>query len=60
MDNINIQTIEGFTVQLVSENVWAIDEFGVALMYLVIGQKKALLIDTGMGLSNVKKVVETL
>ena len=28
MDNINLQRIEGYTVQLVAEDVWAIDEFG--------------------------------
>lgn len=26
MDNINLQRIEGYTVQLVAEDVWAIDE----------------------------------
>ena len=39
MDNINLQRIEGYTVQLVADGVYAIDEFGIALMYLIIGKK---------------------
>ena len=34
MDNMNIRKINGFTVQLVADGVYAIDEFGIALMYL--------------------------
>ena len=37
MDNINLQRIEGYTVQLVAEDVWAIDEFGADIIYLVKG-----------------------
>ena len=40
MDNINLQRIEGYTVQLVAEDVWAIDEFGADIIYLVKGEKK--------------------
>ena len=29
MDNINLQRIEGYTVQLVAEDVWAIDELSL-------------------------------
>lgn len=35
MDNMNIRKINGFTVQLVADGVYAIDEFGIALMYLI-------------------------
>ena len=35
MDNMNIRKINGFTVQLVADGVYAIDEFGIALMYPV-------------------------
>ena len=38
MDNMNIRKINGFTVQLVADGVYAIDEFGIALMYLIIGK----------------------
>ena len=41
MDNINLQRIEGYTVQLVAEDVWAIDEFGADIIYLVKGEKSA-------------------
>lgn len=59
-DNLNMESIEGFMVQQVSNDVFAIDEFGIALMYLIIGNDKALLIDTGMGLGNVKRVTEKI
>ena len=49
MDNMNIRKINGFTVQLVADGVYAIDEFGIALMYLIIGKTQALLLDTGVG-----------
>lgn len=59
-DNRNIRSINGFMLQQVSRNVWAIDEFGIDIMYLVIGTKRALLIDTGIGLGNIRAVVETM
>ena len=60
MDNINLQQIEGYMVQLVAEGVWAIDEFGTDIIYLVTGEKSAAVIDTGVGFGNLKKVIETL
>ena len=60
MDNINLQRIEGYTVQLVAEDVWAIDEFGADIIYLVKGEKSAAVIVTGSGFGNLKKVIETL
>lgn len=60
MDNINLQTIEGYTVQLVADRVWAIDEFGTDILYLVEGSEKAAVIDTGCGMGNLKKVIESL
>lgn len=60
MDNLNLQTIEGYTVQLVAENVWAIDEFGTEIIYLVTGTERAVVIDTGAGFGNLKKVIEML
>ncbi len=58
MDNMNIRKINGFTVQLVADGVYAIDEFGIALMYLIIGKTQALLLDTGVGAGNVHAVVK--
>lgn len=60
MDNINLQIIEGYTVQLVADRVWAIDEFGTDILYLVEGSEKAAVIDTGCGMGNLKKVIECL
>lgn len=57
-DNMNIREINGFTAQLVAKNVWAIDEFGIDIMYLIIGTKKALLIDTGIGIGDINLVVK--
>lgn len=59
-DNMNIREINGFTAQLVAKNVWAIDEFGIDIMYLIIGTKKALLIDTGIGIGDINLVVKEL
>ena len=42
-DNMNIKKINGFTLQQVSRDVWAIDEFGIDIMYLIIGTERALL-----------------
>ena len=46
-DNMNIKKINGFTLQQVSRDVWAIDEFGIDIMYLIIGTERALLIEIG-------------
>ena len=35
-DNMNIKKINGFTLQQVSRGVWAIDEVGIDIMYLII------------------------
>lgn len=59
-DNVNMEDINGFLAQQVSNDVWAIDEFGIALAYLVIGSEKALLIDTGIGLGHLDEVVKKL
>ncbi len=59
-DNMNIKKINGFTLQQVSRDVWAIDEFGIDIMYLIIGTERALLIDTGIGIGNIRSVVETM
>ena len=59
-DNMNIKKINGFSLQQVSRDVWAIDEFGIDIMYLIIGTERALLIDTGIGIGNIRSVVETM
>ena len=60
VNNMNVQYIQGFGVREVASRVWAIDEFGVAFCYLVEGSRKALLIDTGVGMGCLKEVVAAL
>ena len=42
------------------KDLWALDEIGKTVMYVINGSKKALLIDTGLGLSDLKETVRTL
>lgn len=49
-----------FTYKEVSKNVYQISDNKMDNIYLVIGEEKALLIDTGRGVSNLKALVETL
>lgn len=48
-----------YTAKLLFENFYAIEEGGVR-MFLVIGQDKAMLVDTGFGTGDLKSFVETL
>lgn len=59
-DNMNIKEINGFTLQQVARDVWAIDEFGIDIMYLIIGNEKALLLDTGIGIGDIRAVVREM
>lgn len=50
------------TVELLT-NIWGIAEFGhkeKVISYLIVGKNKALLFDTGMGISNIKKVIRQI
>lgn len=52
-----------FTVEKIDENTFAISEYKhweETHSYLLTGTKKALLIDTGLGVSNIKTVVNAL
>lgn len=52
-----------FTVKQVLPNVWGIAEFEhdeKVISYLFVGEKKALLFDSGMGIGNIKDEVEKL
>jgi len=60
MDNLNIQYINGFTVQLVGYKTWVIDEFAITQCYIIEGEEKAALIDTGMGQGNLRSVIDQL
>lgn len=58
MDNLNINVVDGYKIQKITDAVYAIDEFGTDIMYLVLGREKAMLVDTGAGIGKLKKVVE--
>lgn len=52
-----------FTVEKIDENTFAISEYKhweETHSYLLLGNDKALLIDTGLGVANIKKVVDNL
>ena len=56
----NKNTGKWFTSKEVAEGIYCIDDHGGDNMYLVLGKKKALLIDTGTGVSDLKKYVISL
>ena len=60
MDNMNIQVINGYMVQLAAEHVWAVDEFGADMCYVVEGQERALVVDTGYGFGKLRDTVEQI
>ena len=49
-----------YVAEKIAENTYKIDESGVANCYLLIGDEKALLIDTGCGAGNLKEAVEKI
>lgn len=52
-----------FTVEMIDETTYAISEYKhceETHCYLLIGDGKALLIDTGLGVANIKEVVEAI
>lgn len=49
-----------YEAEKIAKNTYKIDESGVANCYLLIGDEKALLIDTGCGAGNLKEAVEKL
>ncbi len=49
-----------FTSKEVADNVWCISDHGSDNIYLVIGNEKALLIDTGIGVADLKSLIKTI
>jgi glyoxylase-like metal-dependent hydrolase (beta-lactamase superfamily II) len=47
-------------VRKLCDGVYLIDEFGATNCYLLVGQKRALLIDTGNGFGDMKRVVSSI
>jgi len=54
------ETEAWFDVKEMSEGVWRIYDHGRDNIYLVAGEEKALLIDTGTGVADLKGLVESL
>lgn len=48
------------TCELIFDRVWQISGPANDLMYLVLGTEKAMLVDTGMGIGDLHKVVEAI
>ncbi|MBU9720872.1 MULTISPECIES: MBL fold metallo-hydrolase [Bacillaceae] len=52
-----------FTVQEIDSNTYAISEYGhweKVHSFLLLGKKKAVLIDTGLGIDNIKRITDQL
>lgn len=49
-----------FTVHPITADVWQIDDHGIDNFYLIKGKEKAMLIDTGTGVTNVRACVDSL
>jgi glyoxylase-like metal-dependent hydrolase (beta-lactamase superfamily II) len=49
-----------FSCKKINENIWRIDDHNLANIYLVIGKDSVLIIDTGMGLADLKGYVKSL
>jgi glyoxylase-like metal-dependent hydrolase (beta-lactamase superfamily II) len=56
----NIKSDGFHTVEQIAPDTYRIDECGAANCYLAVGKERALLIDTGCGLGNLKNIVEQL
>lgn len=56
----DIHLVNTYPYKRISDSVYEISEFGAVSMYLVEGTEKALLIDTGAGVGNLREFVTTL
>ncbi len=55
-----LQNSSWYSHELIDAGIWAINEQNMVYMFLIEGSKKALLIDTGWGLGNLKDYVRCL
>ena len=56
----DLRTADWFTTRYLGHETWAIDDRGRDLMYLVCGQERCLLIDTGWGVGSLPALVASL
>lgn len=58
--NNSVITDGWLTAHFIKDNIWRISENGEDNLYLVAGNEKALVIDTGWGVSNLKEFIEKI
>jgi glyoxylase-like metal-dependent hydrolase (beta-lactamase superfamily II) len=58
--NTSIITDGWLTAHSIKDDIWRISENGQDNLFLVLGNKKALVIDTGWGVSNLKEFIEKI
>ena len=49
-----------YHVMKISDGIWAIDEFSMVYLYVIEGSERAVVLDAGTGVSDLKSVVEGL
>ena len=49
-----------YPVKQIAKGCYAVDEFGLDMMYVVIGEERALVIDTGSGAGDFKGLIEEM
>ena len=59
-ERVNIMRTKLFPTVQFKEKTWEIDEFDCASLYLLEGTEKAMLIDCGMGIGDLKGAVEMI
>lgn len=51
---------EIYTIEKITDGTYKIDEMGRDISYLILGNDRALLIDTSIGTGNIRKVIEEI
>lgn len=49
-----------YPIREIAEDTYMISDFGIANCYLLIGEERALLIDCGLGIGDIKGAVEKI
>ena len=55
-----MKTMDWLRTRCIREEIWAIDDNGCDVMYLVSGKEKSLLIDTGWGIGGLETLAASL
>ena len=54
------QKLTTYQVTEIAKDTWVINEAGMTAMFLLKGTERALLIDTGVGMTDLKKLISWL